>query len=113
MGVRNLADPIRVDSSNPEDPMSQLAVVMLVLFGQMEHTYSSGPHTEDTDPGETIPLTIASTAVPERSMRWSPRSFFPQTKVPRDQRCDPVNALKQVDYRTVFQRAPRDRLEGL
>lgn len=40
VGVRNLADPIRVDSSNPEDPMSQLAVVMLALFGQMERTYA-------------------------------------------------------------------------
>ncbi|MGP5700890.1 recombinase family protein [Glutamicibacter arilaitensis] len=40
VGVRNLADPIRVDSSNPADPMSQLAVVMLALFGQMERTYA-------------------------------------------------------------------------
>jgi DNA invertase Pin-like site-specific DNA recombinase len=40
VGVRNLADPIKVDSSNPEDPMSQLAVVMLALFGQMERTYA-------------------------------------------------------------------------
>ncbi len=40
VGVRNLADPIRVDSSDPEDPMSQLAVVMLALFGQMERTYA-------------------------------------------------------------------------
>lgn len=40
VGVRTLADPIRVDSSNPEDPMSQLAVVMLALFGQMERTYA-------------------------------------------------------------------------
>ncbi|MGP5608409.1 recombinase family protein [Arthrobacter rhombi] len=40
VGLRNLADPIRVDSSNPEDPMSQLAVVMLALFGQMERTYA-------------------------------------------------------------------------
>lgn len=40
VGVRNLADPIRVDSSNPSDPMSQLAVVMLALFGQMERTYA-------------------------------------------------------------------------
>lgn len=39
VGVRNLADPIRLDSSNPEDPMAQLAVVMLALFGQMERTY--------------------------------------------------------------------------
>jgi DNA invertase Pin-like site-specific DNA recombinase len=39
VGVRNLADPIRVDSSDPEDPMAQLAVVLLALFGQMERTY--------------------------------------------------------------------------
>jgi DNA invertase Pin-like site-specific DNA recombinase len=40
MGIRNLADPIRVDSSRPEDPMAQLAVVLLTLFGQMERTYA-------------------------------------------------------------------------
>jgi len=40
VGVRNLADPIRVDSSNPSDPMAQLAVVLLALFGQMERTYT-------------------------------------------------------------------------
>jgi len=39
VGVRNLADPIRVDSANPSDPMAQLAVVLLALFGQMERTY--------------------------------------------------------------------------
>jgi hypothetical protein len=38
--VRNLADPIRIDSSNPDDPMAQLAVVLLALFGQMERTYT-------------------------------------------------------------------------
>ena len=32
VGVRNLADPIRVDSANPDDPMAQLAVVLLALF---------------------------------------------------------------------------------
>jgi len=40
IGVRNLADPIKVDSSNPDDPMAQLAVVLLALFAQMERTYS-------------------------------------------------------------------------
>gem|GEM_PF-2516138 len=40
VGVRNLADPIRIDSSNPEDPMAQLVVVLLALFGQMERTYT-------------------------------------------------------------------------
>lgn len=40
VGVRNLADPIKVDSSNPSDPMAQLAVVLLALFGQMERTYT-------------------------------------------------------------------------
>jgi len=39
VGVRNLADPIKVDSTNPDDPMAQLAVVMLALFAQMERTY--------------------------------------------------------------------------
>jgi DNA invertase Pin-like site-specific DNA recombinase len=40
VGVRNLADPIKVDSANPSDPMAQLAVVLLALFGQMERTYA-------------------------------------------------------------------------
>ena len=40
VGVRNLADPIKIDSSKPEDPMAQLAGVLLALFGQMERTYS-------------------------------------------------------------------------
>ncbi len=40
IGVRNLADPIRIDSTNPDDPMAQLAVVLLALFGQMERTYA-------------------------------------------------------------------------
>lgn len=40
VGVRNLVDPIKIDSSNPNDPMAQLAVVLLALFGQMERTYS-------------------------------------------------------------------------
>ncbi|MDV5999538.1 recombinase family protein [Kocuria rhizophila] len=40
VGVRNLADPIKVDSSNPTDPMAQLSVVLLALFGQMERTYT-------------------------------------------------------------------------
>ena len=39
VGVRNLADPIKVDSANPADPMAQLAVVLLALFAQMERTY--------------------------------------------------------------------------
>jgi DNA invertase Pin-like site-specific DNA recombinase len=40
VGVRNLADPIKIDSANPNDPMGQLAVVLLALFAQMERTYS-------------------------------------------------------------------------
>jgi len=40
IGVRNLADPIKVDSSNSADPMAQLAVVLLALFAQMERTYT-------------------------------------------------------------------------
>jgi DNA invertase Pin-like site-specific DNA recombinase len=40
IGVRNLADAIRVDSANPDDPMVQLTVVLLALFAQMERTYT-------------------------------------------------------------------------
>jgi len=37
VGVRNLADPIKVD---PADPMGQLAVRLLALFAQMDRTYT-------------------------------------------------------------------------
>lgn len=40
VGVRNIADPIKVDSGDPSDPMAQLAVVLLALFAQMERTYT-------------------------------------------------------------------------
>jgi DNA invertase Pin-like site-specific DNA recombinase len=40
IGVRDLADPINVDSTRPEDPMAQLAVVLLAMFAQMERTYA-------------------------------------------------------------------------
>jgi len=40
VGVRNLADPIKVDSADPTDPMGQLALVLLALFAQMERTYT-------------------------------------------------------------------------
>jgi len=41
VGVRNLADPIKVDSADPADPVGQLAVVLLALFAQMERTYTT------------------------------------------------------------------------
>ncbi len=37
-GVKNLADPVEVDSSNPGDPTARLAVVLLALSAQMERT---------------------------------------------------------------------------
>jgi len=40
VGVRNLADPIKVDSADPADPMGHLPVVLLALFAQMERTYT-------------------------------------------------------------------------
>ena len=40
VGLRTLADPIRVDSADPADPMAQLAVVLLALFGPMERAYA-------------------------------------------------------------------------
>ncbi len=38
--MRNLADPIKVDSADPADPMGQLAVLLLALFAQMERSYT-------------------------------------------------------------------------
>ncbi len=40
VGVRNLADPIKVDSADPTDAMGQMAVVLLALFAQMDRTYT-------------------------------------------------------------------------
>ena len=40
VGVRNLADPIKVDSADPADPLGQLAVVLLALFARMDRTYT-------------------------------------------------------------------------
>ena len=41
VGVRNLADPIKVDSADPADAMGRLAVLLLLaLFAQMERTYT-------------------------------------------------------------------------
>jgi len=41
VGVRTLADPLPIDTSNPNSPMAQLAVVMLALFAEMERTYAA------------------------------------------------------------------------
>ncbi|WP_045732618.1 recombinase family protein [Pseudarthrobacter chlorophenolicus] len=41
VGVRTLADPLPIDTSDPDSPMAQLAVVMLALFGEMERTYAT------------------------------------------------------------------------
>lgn len=41
VGLRTLADPLAIDTSEPDGPMSQLAFVMLALFGQMERTYAA------------------------------------------------------------------------
>ena len=41
VGVRTLADPLRIDTSNPDSPVAQLAVVMLALFAEMERTYAA------------------------------------------------------------------------
>lgn len=41
VGIRTLADPLPIDTSNPNSPMAQLAVVMLALFAEMERTYAA------------------------------------------------------------------------
>jgi len=67
VGVRNLADPIRVDSSNPADPMAQFAVVLLALFGQMEGTCTLESSTSAlVQPGRQPTAAMAST-----STSWS------------------------------------------
>jgi DNA invertase Pin-like site-specific DNA recombinase len=74
IGVRNLADPIKVDSSNPNDPMAQLAVVLLAVFGQMERTYTieRAAHARAVaaanDTGHTIAEIVAKTGIPRTSL---------------------------------------------
>ncbi|MFD0760247.1 recombinase family protein [Arthrobacter ulcerisalmonis] len=41
IGLRTLADPFKIDTSARDDPMNQLALVILALFGQMERTYTA------------------------------------------------------------------------
>jgi len=41
IGVRTLADPLRIDTATPDSPMAQLAVVILALFAEMERTYAA------------------------------------------------------------------------
>ncbi|MEV7574352.1 recombinase family protein [Pseudarthrobacter sp. NPDC089323] len=41
VGVRTLADPLRIDTSNPDSPVAQVAVIMLALFAEMERTYAA------------------------------------------------------------------------
>jgi DNA invertase Pin-like site-specific DNA recombinase len=41
VGVRTLADPLPINTSNPNSPRGQLAVVLLALFAEMERTYAA------------------------------------------------------------------------
>lgn len=40
IGLRTLSDTIAIDTSQPGDPMSELAIILLSLFAQMERTYA-------------------------------------------------------------------------
>ncbi|MHB1527669.1 MAG: recombinase family protein [Candidatus Dormibacteria bacterium] len=40
VGLRTLADTIPIDTSKPGDAMSELAIILLSLFAQMERTYA-------------------------------------------------------------------------
>ena len=67
VGVRNLADPIKVDSANPSDPMAQLAVVLLLyLLKWSGPTRWNGRRTPEPWP---LPRAGASAALP-----WSTRT---------------------------------------
>jgi len=52
-GVRNLADPIKVDSAQSADAVVLLAVVLLALFAQMERTYIVRADGARPDPLDT------------------------------------------------------------
>jgi len=41
VGIRTLADPLGIDTSNPDGPIARLSVVMLALFAEMERTYAA------------------------------------------------------------------------
>lgn len=74
VGIRNLADPIKVDSANPDDPMAQLAVVLLALFAQMERTYSleRAAHARAVAETKGRPAGRPSTVDPHR-LAWAER----------------------------------------
>lgn len=123
VGVRNLADPIKVDSSNPEDPMAQLSVVLLALFGQMERTYTleraaharavatakgrrvGRPSVVDPDKlayaahlresGHTIAQIVAKTGIARTSLyrHLPPRPPEPVTAAPVDNEAVPHPAI--------------------
>lgn len=39
IALRTLDDPIKIDTSDPDDMMGQLAIVLMALFAQMERTF--------------------------------------------------------------------------
>ncbi len=79
VGVRNLADPIKVDSSNPADPMAQLAVVLLALFAQMDASRLR-------DEGLTIAEIVEKTGITRTSLyrHLPPRPAIQLTAAPND-----------------------------
>jgi len=62
--------PIRIDSTNPDDPIGQLTVVLLALFGQTERTYAV---ERATHAGRSPPPRAGAPAGPA----WSPKPNSP------------------------------------
>jgi len=58
IGLRTLADPIRVDTTNLTAAMSPRTVVMLALFAEVERTYSRerAAHARSVDPAWAVDL---------------------------------------------------------
>ncbi|MFD4183761.1 hypothetical protein [Rhodococcus sp. NPDC058514] len=90
IGDCNLDDLIRIGSSDPGDPMGQLAVVLLALFAQMEQTYTleraaysrevataKGRRTGRPSVGHRIPTRPSD---PSAHFRPNPRRFHRQDR---------------------------------
>ncbi len=66
--MRNIADPIKVDSADPADAMGQLAVLLLALFAQMERTYTCERAAQLRDAGDSMAQIVAKTGMTRSSL---------------------------------------------
>ena len=84
VGLRTLADTIPIDTSKPGDAMSELAIILLSLFAQMERTYA-------------LERAAHARAVREEKGLRTGRKLAPNT----DQHLEWARHLRDVDHLTM------------